>query len=780
VVLATLTVILCLPPALAAGRPGLDPALARLLGPRGPGRQAEPGPEELRALSGLIVVDPDSAPPRVHVWMKLDGAGRQAVRSLGIRLESDRGDLASAFVPLPRLRALAAIPGVEWLRASRRYRPEIDVSVPAIGADAAASAYGVTGSGVIVGTIDSGADVTHGDFRNPDGTTRFLALWDQSGSGSPPACVPPPGFSYGCFYDRATINAFLGGSGTLSFANADGHGSHTLGIAAGDGSATGNGQPPFQFVGVAPGADLVSVKIFEEPGAPFCSVCNAGDALIFIDDQATAAGRPYVVNMSFGSHFGGHDGSDIDEFLVDTLTGPGMAGRAAVKSAGNDRGSRIHASAVVSTGTFVDRTFTIPSYTPAPGIFNDVQRFVVFHDAADRLTATLTSPSGFDLSATTGACFCAGGVNDLLPCTTDAQCPGGFCSGFQGIGTGDGVMILDNSCAPTIASSHYFDAEIDDQCSTTGCGGFVFPAPAPGTWRFRVTGASVAGSGRSDLWIVVSMFGATGFPVNWSTPDFTRLVSIPGTSLQITTVGGFFTKTEWLNVDGNTTFYNPPLPLGALADYSSPGPSRDGRLKPELAAPSDAIASALSADAAPDALVFDRLFVTRDARHWVLGGTSFAAPHAAGAYALALEVNPALDAAQLRTLATTSALADGFTGGALPDNDWGYGKLDVEAFLDNVVKPIDDLQALTSTTFTASSIPEATSYHVFRTSLGTLDGSDYGICLFPDLPSPQFTDSTTPPSGDGFGYTIAGEKDGIPGRIGQTSAGTWRPVPGCP
>lgn len=36
------------------------------------------------------------------------------------------------------------------------------------------------GQGVIVGFVDTGIDYTNGRFRNADGTTRILAMWDQS------------------------------------------------------------------------------------------------------------------------------------------------------------------------------------------------------------------------------------------------------------------------------------------------------------------------------------------------------------------------------------------------------------------------------------------------------------------------------------------------------------------------------------------------------------------------------------------------------------------------
>lgn len=45
---------------------------------------------------------------------------------------------------------------------------------------------GLTGKGILVGVVDSGVDYFHSDFRNADGSSRILRLWDQSIQGNPP------------------------------------------------------------------------------------------------------------------------------------------------------------------------------------------------------------------------------------------------------------------------------------------------------------------------------------------------------------------------------------------------------------------------------------------------------------------------------------------------------------------------------------------------------------------------------------------------------------------
>ena len=79
----------------------------------------------------------------------------------------------------------------------------------------------LTGRGVLVAVIDSGIDYAHPDFRNPDGTTRILSLWDQtirSGSVADPFSGAegetgflgaPEGFSLGTVFSEAAINLAL-------------------------------------------------------------------------------------------------------------------------------------------------------------------------------------------------------------------------------------------------------------------------------------------------------------------------------------------------------------------------------------------------------------------------------------------------------------------------------------------------------------------------------------------------------------------------------------------
>src|SRR5262249_50399240 len=57
---------------------------------------------------------------------------------------------------------------------------------------------------------------------------------------------------------------------------------------------------------------------------------------------------------------------------------------------------------------------------------------------------------------------------------------------------------------------------------------------------------------------------------------------------------------------------------------------------------------------------------------------SAANPQVVGIVALIMEMNPTLDAVQIRDLLRKTARSDAFTG-VVPNSNWGYGKIDAQA-----------------------------------------------------------------------------------------------------
>src|SRR5258706_4263243 len=117
------------------------------------------------------------------------------------------------------MNAIAALPGVRDVRAATPLKYQLDQSVPTTGATLLRGPEpgftGSSGSGVVVGEVDSGVDYSDDDFRNPDGSTRFLDIWDQTDFGG----SPPAPFGYGSEWNAAQINAQ-----TASELDLEGHG----------------------------------------------------------------------------------------------------------------------------------------------------------------------------------------------------------------------------------------------------------------------------------------------------------------------------------------------------------------------------------------------------------------------------------------------------------------------------------------------------------------------------------------------------------------------------
>ncbi|WP_160316950.1 S8 family serine peptidase, partial [Ardenticatena maritima] len=104
----------------------------------------------------------------------------------------------------------------------------------------------------------------------------------------------------------------------------------------------------------------------------------------------------------------------------------------------------------------------------------------------------------------------------------------------------------------------------------------------------------------------------------------------------------------------------------AVANFSSRGPTADGRTKPDVLFPGVNIVAARASGTSMGTPV--------DASYTQASGTSMATPHAAGAAALLLAANPALTPAQVKEIFRQAAIDLG-----LDPNTQGAGRVDVWA-----------------------------------------------------------------------------------------------------
>lgn len=634
--------------AAAAPEPSLPPGLV------------EPAPRRLEG--GLALAPSTGGDLRVGVLMRLATPGVVAdVRAAGAEIGTIVGSIATAWVPLEALPRVVAIAGVERIEAARTLAAVHDTSMIVIRADSLRTLVngvwsGAAGHGVIVGIYDTGLDLHHDDFRDEQGRTRVVGVWDQINS----VRSPPPGFTQGFYCTQDAVQRRIDGdNAACPQTDTFGHGTHVAGTAAGDGSA---GSPAFRFTGVAPAADLLIVR----GGQGSFSENLIIEGLAFMKAQAAARGQPAVANLSLGGQYGPHDGTRLYEQAIDDLSGPGFV---VVISAGNFGSNAnttpplperlIHARGVpvgVQTAEFtIDlcRDSNDPTCEPYVPSSNRCGGHVVdldfWYEAQDRLRIEVARPNGSLVSAARGA-------------SAEHEDP-------------TGRVLIDNGTTGVNPENGDVEAIITiDGCGTAG-------RPQAGTWTIRVT-PEVDGSGQPyDMWIYRSVLGLDGTSRGRIGFDNRHVVSSPGNATRAITVGAFVTKVCWASQSTTgQSCYNQRETVGDLARFSAAGPRRDQLLKPEITAPGIGIASARSRD-----FSVSSTRLTPDGQHWVLEGTSMSAPHVTGAVAILLQANPTLDPEGVKTLLSTTAIRDAFTertygalsAGATPSDWWGAGKLNV-------------------------------------------------------------------------------------------------------
>ena len=119
-----------------------------------------------------------AANERVRVLVTLDG-DVGALEAAGLHTETVAAGVAIGDVELGNLAALAAAEEAVLIQPDAMQHPDLHTSVPEIHADhVRTGALGLSGTGVIVGVVDTGIDIFHHAFRKPDGKTRILSLLD--------------------------------------------------------------------------------------------------------------------------------------------------------------------------------------------------------------------------------------------------------------------------------------------------------------------------------------------------------------------------------------------------------------------------------------------------------------------------------------------------------------------------------------------------------------------------------------------------------------------------
>lgn len=489
------------------------------------------------------------------------------------------------------------------------------------------------GNGVLMGYIDSGIDFSHPDFKDSMGNTRVRWIWDMT---LPVSSNTPQPYGYGQEWNNTEIDA--GAAAAHTGQQEYGHGTYVTGIGSGNGRALGH------FQGVAPESELIIVNYNFQANDTVPRYAHAVD---YIFSKATQLGKPCVINASLGDYYGSHDGRDLQSQFISNLIDqqPGRILVAAAGNAGID--NKIHVGRSLSAG---DTAFTWFKYNSGFGgayaqIFADSAEMVGlrFSIGVDKVTPYYQPRVTLGWRNITNVL--SGVVTNL------ALVNGNRIGVVQMLGTNlGGVYMLEV---------------------------FVVPDSIDYNWRLSLTGNGHYDGWNFD-WVSQNLPTSSVFPpiVNYQAPDTLQsIVSGFACLNNVITVGNYFNTDRHIDVNNTLQISPNDKPL-QLATNSSRGPTRDGRLKPEICAPGHHILSTGVLATMPAMIASTPWKVAAGGYHITGGGTSASTPVVAGIAALYLQQNPNAYWYQFKDALTLCAATDQYVWGPLPNPAWGYGKAD--------------------------------------------------------------------------------------------------------
>ncbi|MBI4125782.1 MAG: S8 family serine peptidase [Deltaproteobacteria bacterium] len=577
--------------------------------------------------------------------------------------------IMTASLPLEEIETVAGWSEVRYIEAGKPLLPKMDTARTVTNVDDVNNGTNLDkrydGSGVIIGIVDdTRPDYDHADFTDASGNTRIKFYWDKNTTGSGVSEISgSTGLECAAArIDAGTCNATAGGS-------ADSHATHVAGIAAGDDST---------YKGVAPGADIIfvfNVETDADSGGNLSTTIV--DDVRYVFNKADTLNQPAVVNLSLGTSIGAHDDTSSMEDSLNDLVNQ-HPGRAIVNAAGNerfnsndtgaDRYAGLHAAVAVTSGTDEGFEFEVRSGSTL-GTLGDQVIVDIWLNAASTCTVELDAfddadaktrqinmaavSSGNSSPTTSGAAGTSGTVTLSVDFTDSTNANNG----------------KKHAQATVTFSSAVTNAQIEALTFDV-----IFRGTCAGdAWIWPDRNSTVSFTSRSP-----GSFGYT-----YVAGDSNRTITIPATASGLIAAASFMSKQSWTDTNGTshnqtatsgTDFTSLGATGGTVSNislFSSLGPTPDGRTKPDIAAPGEPIVASMSSS---NTVATGRKV---DANHFKNEGTSMSSPHVAGIVALMFQKNPCLTSNQVKTLITDNAATDSFTGTTgLPNNTWGYGKID--------------------------------------------------------------------------------------------------------
>lgn len=393
----------------------------------------------------------------------------------------------------------------------------------------------LSGTGVIVAVIDSGIDYAHPDFRNADGTTRILDLWDQTipaGSVADPLSEEnveqsflgaPAGYFLGTEFPQEVINRALEQTtereryAVCPSRDISGHGTHVTGIAAGNGIASQG-----RYRGVAYESPLLIVKLGTPGERSFPRTTELMQAVDYCIRKAQEYGMPVVLNLSFGNNYGSHSGNSLLESYLDDMADYWRT--SIITGSGNEGASAVHAAGTLRENVTEEVEVAVSGYE----ISLNLQ---IWKNYADEIAVSLIHPDGSK----------AGPIQQILGPQR-----------FQ-LGNTDVLLYYGEPSPYSPYQEIYFELLPTDDFIDSGI------------WTIQLLPQKIA-VGNYDMWLPAGgvLNEGTGFVL----PSVETTLTIPSTAARVITVGAY---------DGY---------FDRAAAFSGRGYTREtNQVKPDLVAP---------------------------------------------------------------------------------------------------------------------------------------------------------------------------------------------------
>lgn len=389
------------------------------------------------------------------------------------------------------------------------------------------------GNGVIIGFVDTGIRYQLDVFRDEEGNSRILSIWDQTIQDG----EPPEGFLYGTEYNQRDINRALQAEQPLAVVptvDSNGHGTAMASVAAG--SVLNQG---LTFRGAAPRADIVMVKLKQAKpylrdyyliaeNAEAYQENDIMEAVKYLEQMAVVFQRPVVIVLGVGTNMGNHTGaSPLGDYLNRIAA---KRSRALVVCGGNEGDKEHHYRGTVTDQVEIrveenTRGFCMELWNSTPDTYQ-----VAVRTPGGEMTSTIEFQNGIDQY---------------------------FSFVFEETQIYAGTLVVEQKSGEQLIF-------------------FRFQSPSPGVWSILVSTAGrerLRGDGTFHMWLPITAFTEGG--VSFLKPDPEVTLTEPSNAAGVITISAYNGLNEsWFAESGR-------------------GFAKNGMIKPDLSAPGVQVSTAV-------------------------------------------------------------------------------------------------------------------------------------------------------------------------------------------